>query len=77
MAVFQMLSEVIGTEELLGLVAFPEFVSNIQVLRTGLPVGRIGEFVATIAADIVSRTAGWRCVKGGMHAREGGARPGM
>lgn len=32
MAMFQVLSKVIGTEELLGLVAFAKFVHVIQVL---------------------------------------------
>jgi hypothetical protein len=77
MTVFQMLSEVIGAEELLGLIAFPEFVPDIQVLRTSIPVRRIGEFVATIATDIVRCTACRGSVKGRTHTRESGTRPRM
>lgn len=52
MAMLQMLSEVIGTEELLGLIAFAKFVHVIEMLRPGIPVGGIGELFTAIPAHV-------------------------
>jgi hypothetical protein len=47
-----MLTEVIGTEELLCLIAFAEFVCLQDMVASMVPVRWIGELVATVAADI-------------------------
>jgi hypothetical protein len=54
MTMFQVLSKVIGTEELLGLVAFAKFVHLIQVLRASFPIRGIGEFLTAITAHVGS-----------------------
>jgi len=51
-AVFQMLAEVIGAEELLRLVAFAKFVNVVEMFGACLPAGRVGEFFATVTADV-------------------------
>lgn len=75
-AVFQVLAEVVCAEELLRLVALAELVDVVEVLGASLPARGIGEFFATIAADIRA-TTGHGLVEGGLRACEGGARPGM
>lgn len=54
MAVFQVLPEMVGAEEFLGLIAFAEFVDVGQMEDPFIPVRvrLIGEFLAAIAADI-------------------------
>lgn len=63
MAVFEMLSEMVGAEEFLRLVALAEFVHRRQVLDSSGPIrsGDVGEFVAAIAADVDV----WRTGRGG------------
>jgi len=51
-AVFQMLAEVISAEELLRLVAFAKFVNVVEMFGACLPAGRVGEFFATVTADV-------------------------
>jgi hypothetical protein len=55
MAMLQMLSEVICTEELLALIALSKFVYRCQVLATYDPVGSrvVWELLAAVAADVV------------------------
>lgn len=70
-AVLQVLAEVIGAEELLGLVALAKFVNVVEMLGASLPAWWIGEFLATVAADV--RTAachGW--VESSLRAGERG-----
>lgn len=56
--VFQMLPEVVSTEELLGLVTFAKLVNMIEMLRPHVPVGGVREFIATISANVSSRGTG-------------------
>lgn len=73
----QVLSEVVRTEKLLRLVAFTKFVRMVQMLCPGIPIRRIGEFVATEAAQ-VSRS--WRSrvrVERSLNASKRSAGPGM
>lgn len=72
MAVLEVLAEVVGAEELFGLVALAEFVDNIEMLRASFPAGRIGELFTTVAADIRT-VAGHGLVEGGFRAGESGA----
>lgn len=55
MAVFQMLSEVVCAEKLLGIVALAELVHCGQVLESIIPIWfwEIGEFLATVAARVM------------------------
>lgn len=54
MAVFKVLPEMVGTEELLGLVAFAKLVHLGQVFVALRPVGRrvVREVFATVAAHV-------------------------
>jgi hypothetical protein len=52
MAVLKMLSEMICAKKLLGLVAFTKLVNMIQVLRSSIPICRIGKFFAAKTTDI-------------------------
>ena len=58
MAVLEVLSKVIGSVELLGLVAFTKFVNAVQVLSTDVPLRRIWELLAAIATNISARCGG-------------------
>ena len=51
-AVFQMLTEVIGAKELLCLVAFSKFVHVIEMFRPRFPVSRVRELFTTVTANI-------------------------
>lgn len=55
MAVLEMLAEVVGAEEFLGIVAFAEFVHCGQVLEPTVPIWlrEIGKFLAAIATRVV------------------------
>jgi hypothetical protein len=48
----QVLSEVVCAEELLGLVAFTKFMHMIQMLGSGFPIWRVGEFFTAISANV-------------------------
>jgi hypothetical protein len=49
----EVLAKVVGAEELLGLVAFAKFVSDVEMGGAGLPAdGSVGKFVAAVAADV-------------------------
>ena len=52
MTVLQMLTEVIGPEELLGLITFAELVDNVQMLGAYIQLRRIWVLYATVAAYI-------------------------
>lgn len=52
MAVLQVLSEVIGSEELFGLVALAKLVKEIQMLCANVPLRRIRVFLTAVAASI-------------------------
>jgi hypothetical protein len=74
--VFQVLPEVIRSEELLGLVTFAEFVFLIKMLRTDIPLRRVGEFVATEATNI-GPVRIQRGVEGCLHPSKRCTRPGV
>ena len=52
MAMLEMLTEVVGSEEFLRMVALPEFVYRGKVLRSSVYVCGGGEFLATVAANV-------------------------
>ena len=79
-AVFEVLPEMVGSEEFLGLVAFAELVHRGQVLEATAPIGRrrIGEFLAAVTAHVhARRRRRGRGVKGGFVVGEVGTRPGV
>ena len=49
---FQMLAEVVGTEEFLALVALSKLVHVIEMLRSCIPIGRVWELFTAVAAHI-------------------------
>lgn len=51
-AVFQVLAEVIRTEEFLCLVTLSKLVHMVEMFRAQLPSRRVGEFLATVATDV-------------------------
>jgi hypothetical protein len=53
-----MLAEVIGTEELLCLVALAEFVCLQDMVASMVPVRWVGKLVAAVAADISRAVVG-------------------
>ena len=71
-AVFQVLAEVIGAEELLRLVAFAEFVNMVEMFGACLPAWRVGEFFTTVTAD-VRTIAGHRRMESGFRTGKRGA----
>lgn len=75
MAVFQVLSKVIGAEELLGVVAFAEFVHVIQVFGAYLPIRRHWKLFTAITAYIGYAQMGLRGVECRVRACECSARP--
>lgn len=42
----------VRSEEFFRLVAFAKLVGMIQVLRSDIPLWRVGEFFTTVAADV-------------------------
>ncbi len=60
MTVLEMLSEVIGSEELLGLVAFAEFVHVGEVVYPTIPVRLrvVRELLATVPAHVCEGAIG-------------------
>lgn len=56
-AVFQVLAEVIGAEELLCLVALPELVHMVKVFCAKLPARRVSKLLATVATDVSAVTS--------------------
>ena len=81
MAVLQMLTEVIGTEELLVLVTLAELMLLQQVIRPRRPCWRIREQLSAIAACVVAihnlgtGVRKWTRVEGVGHRGKSGARP--
>jgi hypothetical protein len=69
MAVFQVLTKMVGAEKLLGFVAFAKLVNMIEVVGSHVPLWGVWEFVAAIPAYI-SESAGERGMKGGLGARQ-------
>jgi hypothetical protein len=69
MAVFEMLAEVIGTEEFLRFVTLTKFVYVVEVFRAKLPARRIGKLFSTVAANIGTVTS-HRLVEGCFWAGE-------
>lgn len=76
MAVLEVLAEVIGAEELLGLVAFAKFVNMVEMLGACFPARRVGELFTTVPTD-VRTVASHGGVEGGFRPGERGAGPGM
>ena len=74
-AVLEMLSKVIGAEELFGLVAFAEFVNVGEMSHPGFPVWLrlAGEFLAAIAANVRRDRMHRRRRIGGIRSRWDGA----
>lgn len=68
MAVLQVLSEMVCTEELLGLIAFAELVHVVQVLCSSLPIRRVREFFTAIPTDVCGSRASSRGVESCMNA---------
>jgi hypothetical protein len=77
MAVLQMLSEVVCAEEFLGLVALAKLVRMVQMLCSDVPVGRVGELLATESADVGRGWTSRRRVKRSLYASERSTRPGV
>ena len=75
MAVFEVLSEMIGPEEFLALVTFAELVYVDDMAPAGCPVRRgvVGKVLATVSADVSrGRTRrGWRLGVGRVVCRGG------
>lgn len=74
MRVLEMLSKVIGSEELLCLVAFTKLVSLVQVLCAKLPLRWVRKLHAAVTAHIGSASSK-RCVKGSFNACQGRTAP--
>lgn len=72
MAVFQMLPEVVRTEELLGLVALAKLVYDVQVFGTNVPLRRVGELLAAIPACVCAIARGGGVVRR-FNTRQGSA----
>lgn len=68
MTVFEMLSEVVRAEELLGLVAFAKFVIPANVVASLRPVSRISKLCATKAADVCQSVVVGRRVEYALNA---------
>jgi len=66
MTVLEMLAEVVGAEELLGIVALAEFVHCGQMLEPTVPIGlrEIGKFLAAITARVVRRSGACLAILG-------------
>jgi hypothetical protein len=58
MRVLEVLSKVVCSEELFGLIAFAKFVYTREMFNSAIPVGRrmVWEFLTTEATDICYRT---------------------
>ena len=52
MTVFQVLPEVISSEELLRLITLSEFVDMVEMFSADVPLRRIGIFFAAIATHV-------------------------
>lgn len=52
MAVFEVLTEVVGAEELLRLVALSKLMHVVEVFGAKIPPRRVGKFFATVTTDI-------------------------
>lgn len=57
MAVLEMLSEVVCSEEFLHVVAFTKFMHSSQMLKSLIPIGLrvVGELFATISTCVMRR----------------------
>jgi hypothetical protein len=75
MTVLEMLSKVISTEKLLGLVALAEFVHLTEMLGPKLPIRGCRKLVTTVAADIGRRWVNGRRMECRFDPNERGARP--
>ena len=69
------MSKVIGAEELLGRIAFAEFVHVIKMLGPSVPIRGKWKLLTAITACVGYARMGLRGVKGGMRARKCSARP--
>ena len=68
MAMLKVLSEMVGTEELLGLVAFTKFMHVVQMLGSCFPVRRVGKLVTTVPANVCGSGASRRRMESCMNA---------
>jgi hypothetical protein len=77
MTVLQVLSKMVGTEELLGLVALAKFVHVIQVLGPSVPIRWIRKLFTAISTDVGCSRMGRRCMIGCMYSCQRSAGPRM
>jgi len=77
MTVFQVLSEVVCTEKLLGLVTFSKLMHVVQMFRACFPVGGVAEFFSTVAAYVSCSRLRWRRVESSVDPSKGSTRPRM
>ena len=75
--VLQMLSKMICTEKLLGLIAFAKFVRVVQMLCSSVPVRRIEKLLATESAQVGCGWTGRIRVERSLNASERSTRPRM
>ena len=52
MAVLEMLSEVVCSEELLGMVTLSEFVHMVEMVCSNFPLRRVRKFFAAVSASV-------------------------
>jgi len=71
MAMLEVLTEVVCSEEFLRLVALAEFVDVVQMLRADVPLWWIGELITAIATDIGA--IGTRLMESGFRPGQRGA----
>jgi hypothetical protein len=70
----QMLTEMIGSEELLRLIAFSKFVNMVQVLGANVPLRGIWEFFSTITTNVCA-AGRRRRMESGFYASKGRTGP--
>jgi hypothetical protein len=76
MTMLQVLAEMVGSEELLGLVALAKLVNGVDVFCARVPFRRVGELCSTVAAR-VSAVLRRRLVVDCLDAEQGGTGPGV
>jgi hypothetical protein len=77
MTVLEMLTEVIGSEKLLGLIALAKLMLLTQMFGSHIPVRRVRKFLAAVATHVVSRRMDVRWVESGRNPTKCCARPRM
>jgi hypothetical protein len=67
---FQMLTEVIGAEELLRLIALAGVMNVMKMFGARLPAWRISEFLTTVTADVYAAVADHRRMESGFRTTD-------